>query len=138
MESRMADLTVLYDGACSLCRGSVVRVQKFDRERCIAFVDVRDASVKERFPQVDVEVALRWMQAVGSNGRVWSGADAWARMGMLLPGWKLAAWILTVPGIHWMAGKVYAWLARNRYRWNRELCADGTCGLHLPRDHGKS
>lgn len=130
----MAELTVLYDGACSLCRGSVARVRRVDSQQRIEFLDVRDASVKERFPQVDAKVALRWMQAVDRSGRVWSGADAWARMGMLLPGWNLVAWMLLVPGIHWIAGKVYAWVARNRYRWNREVCADGTCGLHLPED----
>ena len=130
----MAELTVLYDGACSLCRGSVARVRRFDPQQRIGFLDVRDASVKGRFPQVDAQVALRWMQAVDGSGRVWSGADAWARMGMLLPGWNLMAWMLLVPGIHWIAGKVYAWVARNRYRWNRDVCADGTCGLHLPED----
>jgi predicted DCC family thiol-disulfide oxidoreductase YuxK len=132
-ESQMSDLTVLYDGACSLCLGSVARVRRFDAAGRIEFLDVRDAAVRARFPQVDPEVALRWMQAVDANGRAWSGADAWARMGMLLPGWRWVAWILTAPGIHWIAAQVYAWVARNRYRWNREVCADGTCTLHRPR-----
>src|SRR5215469_2337436 len=130
----MAELTVLYDGACSLCRASVARVRRFDARGRIAFLDVRDSSVKGRFPQVDPEVALRSMQAVDSNGRVSSGADAWARMALLLPGWKLLAWILLLPGFHWIAAKIYGWVARNRYRWNRDACADGTCALHLPGD----
>jgi predicted DCC family thiol-disulfide oxidoreductase YuxK len=128
----MPKLTVLYDGACSLCRASIARVRRFDARQRIAFLDVHDPSVKERFPQVDREVALRWMQAVDANGQVSSGADAWARMGLLLPGWKLAAWMLLVPGVHWIATRIYHWVARNRYRWNREVCEDGTCALHLP------
>jgi len=51
---------------------------------------------------------------------------------MLLPGWKVVAWLLLVPGIRWLAAKVYSWVARNRYRWNSSLCADGTCSLHIP------
>jgi predicted DCC family thiol-disulfide oxidoreductase YuxK len=133
----MGELTVLYDGACSLCRASAARVRRFDSAGRIEFVDVHDASVRGRFPQVDAELALRWMQAADTSGRVWSGVDAWARIGILLPGWKLLAWILLVPGIHWIAGKVYAWVARNRYRWNRDVCADGTCGLHLPEDSAR-
>lgn len=130
----MAELTVLYDGACSLCRASVARVRRFDTQQRIAFLDVHDPSVKERFPQVDPEVALRWMQAVDTKGHVWSGADAWAHMGLLLPGWKLVASILLLPGVRWNAGKIYHWVARNRYRWNRDVCEDGTCALHLPGD----
>lgn len=128
----MPNLTVLYDGACSLCRASIARVRRSDARQRIAFLDVHDPSVKERFPQVDPEVALRWMQAVDANGRVSSGADAWAHMGMLLTGWKLVAWILLVPGVHWIATRIYHWVAGNRYRWNRDMCEDSTCALHLP------
>ena len=130
----MAELAVLYDGNCSLCRASVARVQRFDRRQRIEFLSLHDPSAQTRFPQIDREVAMRWMQAMDARGRIFSGADAWARIGMLLPGWNLLAWILFIPGIHWIAARIYAWVARNRYRWNRDLCADGTCSLHLPGD----
>jgi predicted DCC family thiol-disulfide oxidoreductase YuxK len=128
----MADLTVLYDGTCSLCRASVARVRPFDHRQRIEFLDLHDPSAQQRFPQIDRELALRWMQAVDTKGRIWSGSDAWAHIGLLLPGWKLVAWLLLVPGVRWLAGKLYAWIARNRYRWNRSLCSDGTCSLHIP------
>ena len=130
----MAELTVLYDGGCSLCRASVARVQRFDWHQRIEFLSLDDPSSQTRFPQIDREVAMRSMQGVDTRGRVWSGADAWARIGLLLPGWNWLAWILLIPGIHWIAAKIYAWVARNRYRWNRDLCADGTCSVHLPED----
>ncbi len=133
----MAELTVLYDGNCSLCRASVARVQRSDRRGHIEFLSLHNPSAQARFPQIDRDVAMRWMQSVDARGRVSSGADAWARIGMLLPGWKLLAWILLLPGVHWIAAKTYAWVARNRYRWNRDLCADGTCSLHLPGDFPK-
>jgi predicted DCC family thiol-disulfide oxidoreductase YuxK len=128
----MADLTVLYDGTCSLCRASVARVRPFDSRGRIEFLDLHDPFVPQRFPNVDPEIAMRWMQAVDGQGHIFNGVDAWARVGLLLPGWNLLAWILLVPGIRWTAGKIYGWIARNRYRWNREACADGTCSLHIP------
>jgi predicted DCC family thiol-disulfide oxidoreductase YuxK len=128
----MADLTVLYDGSCNLCRASVARARPFDSRGRIEFLDLHDPLAQQRFPQIDRETAMRWMQAVDERGRVFSGVDAWARIGLLLPGWNLLAWILLVPGIRWIGGKVYGWIARNRYRWNREACADGTCSLHIP------
>jgi predicted DCC family thiol-disulfide oxidoreductase YuxK len=129
----MPDVTVLFDGGCSLCRGSAERVKLFDPAQRIEFLDLHDPSAQQRFPQVDREEARRWMLAIDSNGSVFRGSDAWARIGMLLPGWKFLAWILLVPGIRWMAGKFYAWLARNRYRWNRAVCQDGTCQVHLEK-----
>ncbi|MGH7836437.1 MAG: thiol-disulfide oxidoreductase DCC family protein [Candidatus Binataceae bacterium] len=127
----MARLTVLYDGACNLCLASVARVRRMDRPGRIELLDLRDTSVSTRFPQVNLEEAMRLMQAVDPAGRVYSGADAWARIGLALPGWNLLAWLLLVPGIHFVAKHFYGWIARNRYRWNRKLCADGTCALHV-------
>ena len=135
---KMAELTVLYDGSCSLCRASVARVRPFDKRRRIEFLDLHDPSAPQRFPLIDRDAAMRWMQAVDPNGRVSSGADAWARIGALLPGWNLLVWILLLPGLHWLAVKVYAWIARNRYRWNRSVCSGGTCALHVPNTPGSS
>jgi len=128
----MPDLTVLYDGSCSLCRSSVSRLRRFDPHQRIELLDLHDPAAQTRFPQVDREAAMRWMQAVDPLGQVWSGAEAWAQIGMLLPGWNLVAWLLLVPGIRWLSAKIYGWVARNRYRWNSSLCEDGTCSLHIP------
>jgi len=127
----MPDLTVLFDGSCNLCRGSVARVRSFDSAHRLEFLDLHDPSAARRFPQVDREKAMQLMQAVDAQGRVFAGADAWARIGGLLPGWNLLAWILHVPGIHWLAIRIYAWIARNRYRWNRSICEDDSCHLHV-------
>lgn len=136
MQSR-PKLTVLYDGNCGLCRASVARLRRMDRGSRIAQLDLHDPEATTRFPQIDREEAMRLMQAVDSRGRVFSGADAWARIGLALPGWNLVAWLLFVPGIHGVASLVYGWIARNRYRWNKSLCADGSCdvhtGIHPPR-----
>jgi predicted DCC family thiol-disulfide oxidoreductase YuxK len=132
----VAELTVLYDGACNLCRASMSRVRRKDLRRRIELLDLHDSAVPARFPQVNLDEAMRLMQAVDPRGCVYSGADAWARIGLVLPGWKLPAWLLLVPGIHFIAKRAYGWIARNRYRWNRELCEDGTCALHV--DHSSA
>src|SRR5260370_37415108 len=99
----MADVAVLFDGSCNLCRASAARVRRLDRANRLEFLDVNDPAALERFPQVNREEALVWMQVVDLNGKVSSGSDAWARIGGRLPGWKLVAWSLLVPGIRWLA-----------------------------------
>jgi predicted DCC family thiol-disulfide oxidoreductase YuxK len=126
----MAKLTILYDGNCGLCRASVTRLRRIDRDDRVELLDLHDPSVSARFPQVNREEALQLMQAVDRAGKVYAGVDAWARVGLALPRWKVIAWLLLVPGIHFVANRIYAWVARNRYRWNRELCAGGSCSVH--------
>jgi predicted DCC family thiol-disulfide oxidoreductase YuxK len=109
-----------------------------DRGARVELLDLHDPSAQTRFPQVNREEAMQWMQAVDPHGRIFSGVDAWARIGLTLPGWKLIAWLLLVPGIHFIARKIYELVARNRYRWNQEECADGSCDLHLPDKNGSS
>lgn len=127
----MCYLTVLFDGSCGLCRASAERVRRFDSRGRIELLDLHDPTAAQRFPQINREEAMKWMQAVDPDGRVYSGADAWTRIGLLLPGWNVVAWILALPGIRWLAARVYAWIARNRYRWNRTVCEDGSCRVHL-------
>ncbi len=126
----MPELTVLYDGACSLCRAGAARLRRLDRGSRVELVDLHQPGVTDRFPRIDRAEALRGMQAIDARGRVYGGADAVARIGLTLPGWKLVAWLLLVPGIHFVARQAYGWVARNRYRWNRQLCADGSCTVH--------
>jgi predicted DCC family thiol-disulfide oxidoreductase YuxK len=125
-------LSVLFDESCSLCRASVASVRQFDVRGVIEFLDLHDPNSIQRFPNVDGEQAMRSMQAVDRQGRVYTGVDAWAQIGLQLPGWNLVAWILFVPGVHWVAHIIYSWIARNRYRWNRKACSHGSCTLHLP------
>jgi predicted DCC family thiol-disulfide oxidoreductase YuxK len=129
----MAGLTVLYDGRCAFCSASAARVRRFDSRGRVELLDLHDPSVLRRFPQVDRGEAMQWMLALDPKGRTYRGADAWAQIGSRLPGWNLLAWILLVPGIHWLARKIYAWIARNRYRWNRTVCSDDSCSVHLGR-----
>ena len=131
---RLAELTVLYDGACALCSAGAASVRRRDRHGRIELLDLHDPQVLTRFPQINHTEAMLLMQAVDKNGRVYSGVDAWARIGQALPGWNLVAWLLYVPGIHFIARAIYAWVARNRYRWNRKACADSSCSLHSHKD----
>lgn len=122
-------LTVLYDAECQLCRGAAARLRRLDRWNQIELIPVQDDSVPRRFPALDRQRALTAMAAIDARGIVF-GVDAYARIGALLPRWRRVAWLLRVPGLHALAAAAYSAVARNRYRWNREACADTACRRH--------
>jgi len=129
--SRTSDrLAVLYDGRCRLCSGTAARLQRLDREGRLELIDLHRADVPARFPHLDWQRARQEIQVIDGAGRSFSGVDAFARIGACLPGWRRFAWLLRVPVLHSIAAVMYRWVARNRYRWNRDACADGTC--HRP------
>jgi len=101
--------------------------------RSLELVELDQPSVRQRFPEIDGEEAMRWMLAVDRKGRVYRGADAWVQIGLLLPGCGLLARLVRLPAVHGAAVKVYAWVARNRYRSNRTACADGSSGVDRDR-----
>lgn len=57
------------------------------------------------------------LQFVRADGRVYAAQDAVAR---LLLGsrvwWRPFGAVILVPGVHWLAGVGYRWVARNRHR----------------------
>lgn len=125
--SHAPGLVVLYDGQCRLCSGTAGRLRRLDRHQHLELIDLHDPGVAQRFPGMDLDRALQEIQAVDARGRVYSGVDAFARIGALLPGWRWVAWLPRLPGLHAIAVLTYRWVARNRYRWNRNACPEGTC-----------
>src|ERR1700756_5735626 len=105
----MAELTVLFDGSCNLCRDSAERARRFDKAQRIEFLELHDPAAQQRFPQVNREEAVRRVQAVDSNRRLLRGSDDWLPNGTLLHDWKFAGGILLIPGTRSIARWIYGW-----------------------------
>ncbi len=123
---RMA-VTLLYDGQCRLCQRSAQRVRRWDAGQRVRLLDLHAPEASLQFPQVKLEQALAKVHLVDGQGRVYRGIDAWSRVLRELPGRRWIAHVMEAPGVHALAAKAYQWVARNRYRWNRDC--EGTCRL---------
>jgi predicted DCC family thiol-disulfide oxidoreductase YuxK len=123
--------TVLYDGACGLCRRSAAVLWTTDALHRLEFADARDeALLRARFSGVDPRAALEDMHLVTSQGRVYVGFDAYRRMASLIPlGWPVLP-LLYLPGVPWLGRKVYRRVADSRIPILH--CAGGSCEV----DHG--
>ena len=105
---------------------------------------MRDGAAKFRFTAIQsacgrrlaetfgIDAASPDTNAVVLDGQALFKSDAALAVIASLPHWRWARLLGLVPKP--LRDAVYNLVARNRYRWNREVCADGTCALHLPGD----
>lgn len=98
MPAEPASLTVLYDGACPLCRAEigVYRGLSSDTPLCFADVSAQGQALPEGLSR---EQLLARFHVQHADGRVESGARAFLALWATLPGWRWLARLGRVPGM---------------------------------------
>ena len=125
---------VFYDGACGFCTRAVTVLRLLDTRGMLIAHDARDrVSVVRRFPVLqgcDLDDA---MFVVSPDGRVCRGFFAFRRLLWTNPCLWLLLPLCYLPGASVVGVRLYAWVARNRYRWgcNSKSCV--TPVLRNPR-----
>jgi predicted DCC family thiol-disulfide oxidoreductase YuxK len=124
--------TVIYDGQCRFCRGQIATLRRLDLGGRLAFVSLHDPIVGRDFPELAPDDLHARMYIVDTRGRAHGGADAVRYLSRRLPLlWPLAL-PLHVPGSLPLWQRIYAWVARHRYRIAGRVggtCDEGTCRL---------
>jgi predicted DCC family thiol-disulfide oxidoreductase YuxK len=103
----------LYDGDCSFCTSCVRILEKIGPDAEIVawqYTDLAELGITEE----QATDAVQWVQI---DGTVRSGHEAIAAIlntaGRI---WKIPGGMILLPGISWMAAKIYRLVADNRYR----------------------
>jgi predicted DCC family thiol-disulfide oxidoreductase YuxK len=105
--------TLIYDGECGLCRTTVQRVRRWDREHRLAVLPLQDEGRVAAFG-IPLAALAGAMHLVLPDGRVLAGADAAPELLRLLPGRRWMARAFGIPGVLPLARRVYAWVAARR------------------------
>lgn len=119
-------LTVLYDGACPLCRREIDiyrRLQPLQPGSSVCFADVSDAA-SPLPPGTTREQLLARFHVRGRDGQLLSGAQAFFALWAALPGWRWLAFAGRLPGALWVAERSYRFFLRWRpmlQRWATRL-----------------
>jgi predicted DCC family thiol-disulfide oxidoreductase YuxK len=111
--SRRERPVLVYDGDCAFCTRCVHVVERIGPDAEIVawqLTDLAELGITEE----QAADAVQWVQI---DGTVCSGHEAIAAMlnaaGRI---WKIIGRVVLLPGISWMAAKVYRLIADNRHR----------------------
>jgi predicted DCC family thiol-disulfide oxidoreductase YuxK len=116
-------LTVLYDGACPLCRREIGLYRDLRADTPLCFADVSDASQPLPSGTTREQLMARF-HVRGADGRLLSGAAAFLALWAVLPGWRWLARAGRLPGAAWAMERAYRLFLRWRpmlQRWASRL-----------------
>jgi predicted DCC family thiol-disulfide oxidoreductase YuxK len=123
-------LTVLYDGACPLCRREIGVYQGLRANAPVCFADVNDPALPLPAGTTREQLLARF-HVRGANGQLFSGAQAFLTLWAALPGWRWLALAGRLPGAAWAMEGAYRLFLRGRprlQRWAARL--DGAKSRH--------
>jgi predicted DCC family thiol-disulfide oxidoreductase YuxK len=97
-ETTSPALTVLYDGACPLCRREIALYRGTCGDVPLRFADVSNEAVVLP-PSLTRDTALARFHVQRADGQIVSGAQAFLALWSVLPRWRWLARIGRVPGV---------------------------------------
>ncbi len=115
----LSALTVLYDGACPLCRREIGVYGGLRPNTPVRFADVNDASLRLPLGTTREQLLARFHVRTG-DGRLLDGAQAFLALWAALPGWRWLARAGRLPGAAWAMERLYRIFLRGRptlQRW---------------------
>jgi predicted DCC family thiol-disulfide oxidoreductase YuxK len=116
-------LTVLYDGACPLCRREIGVYRHLQSEISVCFADVSDTAVSLPAGTTRQQLLARF-HVQRHDGELLSGARAFLVLWAALPGWRWLAMAGRIPGAAWLMERFYGLFLRVRptmQRWAARL-----------------
>ena len=119
-------LTVLYDGACPLCRreiGIYHGLRPLQSDSPVCFADVNDTALRLPLGTTREQLLARF-HVRGRDGALLSGAQAFLALWAALPGWRWLALAGRLPGAAWLMERGYRLFLRWRpmlQRWALRL-----------------
>jgi len=129
---RRATNIVLYDDQCPMCTFQMRALTWFDWLNVTTLVPMSDPRVKQIAPALSPEDLSAAIHCLTKKGRIYRGARCFRHLGMRMPLLVPLALLLWIPGVMWVAEKIYAWVSRNRYVLSRVFGCKEACAV-LPQ-----
>ncbi len=114
---------VLFDGGCPLCRREIEHYQRVDGAGRLRWIDIHAQPDAVQAFGLNWQDSMQRLHLVEADGRLRVGVAAFVAIWQRLPRYRALAWLVSLPGVHWMAEKAYRGFAV--WRWRRrcdEMC----------------
>lgn len=125
----MPNHTVLYDSDCPMCtfqQRSLGWLDWFDKVRFVAIKDPESAKIAPDLTRHDL---LEAIHCVTEAGEIHRGARAIRFLGMRLPLLLPIGLFLWLPGVIWVAERIYKWVSDNRHLLSRVFGCKEACSI---------
>jgi predicted DCC family thiol-disulfide oxidoreductase YuxK len=129
--------TVLYDGECSLCTFQMKVLTWLDWCHAVTLLPIANPRAAEVAPKLTREELMEAIHCVAKDGRIYRGARCIRFVGMRMPLLIPLALILWIPGVIWVAEKIYMWISRNRHLLSRVFGCKDACAIMPQRKRGE-
>ena len=118
-EPAVTAMTVLYDGACPLCRREIAFYRRRRGAAQIRWLDISRAPEGEIAPGLSRFAALARFHVLLPDGRRLSGGPAFAAVWRALPAFRPLGWAFGFKATGWLADWAYGGFLRLRPRLRR-------------------
>lgn len=129
MQSESAVDFVLYDADCPLCTFQMKLLTWLDWFGGVRLVPISDPRANNLAPNLRREELLESIHCVARNGHIYRGARCIRFLGLRMPLLIPIALVLWIPGILWIAERVYMWVSRNRHLLSRIFGCKQACAI---------
>lgn len=106
---------VFYDGKCGLCSREINYYKRLRADRPIAWHDIAADPAHLNGTGLSQADALMFLRVKDETGNIRTGVDAFILLWQQFAGWNVVARFAGLPGVHVLAGKLYAFFARHRF-----------------------
>lgn len=120
---------VLYDGDCPMCTFQMKVLTWLDWLNAAQLIPLADPFAKSLVPWLTQEDLLEAVHCVTPEGTVYRGARCIRFIGMRMPLLVPLALVLWIPGVIWVAERIYQWVSRNRHLIGKVFGCKSACAI---------
>jgi predicted DCC family thiol-disulfide oxidoreductase YuxK len=120
---------VLYDDQCPLCTFQMKVLTWLDWLNTITLLPLSHPNASQVAPQVTREDLMEAIHCVTPEKKIHRGARCLRFVGMRMPLLVPMALFLWIPGVIFIAEKVYQWISRNRQLLSRLFGCKEACSI---------
>lgn len=120
---------LLFDSDCPMCTFQSRTLGWLDWLNGVEMIPLKDSRTQEIAPDITREDLLEAIHCITPEGEIHRGARAIRFLGMRVPLLVPVGLFLWLPGIIWIAEKVYAFVSRNRHFFSKIFGCKGACAI---------